>query len=205
MENGQAVMVPKEKIDQKTVEDFLFSTGTKLDDQQKKLFFALSIRNQLAPAVREIVHVLGVGRREPLRVEHVEVGEVPHRQRAPPDKPEHACRERGQLAHRLGQREQTSRSVPVREEVGRHVGVADLARVGASVGESGVHPVDGKQLRRQVVTSVEEPCVEQLPAVALEQPVDDELDWMDVQGGRVLCHGHPPILAIVGEIAIAEW
>lgn len=54
MENGQALVVPKEKIDQKTVEEFLFSTGTKLDDQQKKLFFALSVRNQLDPFKREI-------------------------------------------------------------------------------------------------------------------------------------------------------
>ncbi len=51
MENELMV---REKIDQRTVEDFLFSTGTQLNDQQKKLFFALAIRNQLDPFRREI-------------------------------------------------------------------------------------------------------------------------------------------------------
>ncbi len=50
MENKQALV----RIDQKVLEDFLFSTETKLTEQHKKLFFALAIRNQLDPFRREI-------------------------------------------------------------------------------------------------------------------------------------------------------
>jgi len=42
------------RVDQKVLEDFLFSTETKLTDQHKRLFFALAIRNQLDPFRREI-------------------------------------------------------------------------------------------------------------------------------------------------------
>ncbi len=45
------------KIDSKVVEDFLFSTSTKLQDEHKKLFIALAVRNNLDPFKREIYAV----------------------------------------------------------------------------------------------------------------------------------------------------
>ncbi len=42
------------KIDGKVIEDFLFTTETKLTEQHKKLFLNLAVRNQLDPFKREI-------------------------------------------------------------------------------------------------------------------------------------------------------
>lgn len=53
MENEKALMV----IDTKIIEDYLFSTETKLNPQHKKLFMALAIHNQLDPFRREIYAV----------------------------------------------------------------------------------------------------------------------------------------------------
>jgi len=47
-------------IDSKTIQDFLFSTGTKLSDKQKNMFMQLAIRNQLDPFKREI-HAIPFG------------------------------------------------------------------------------------------------------------------------------------------------
>ena len=50
-------LVIKEKaiiIDSKTIQDFLFSSETKLSEKQKNMFMQLSIRNQLDPFRREI-------------------------------------------------------------------------------------------------------------------------------------------------------
>lgn len=41
-------------VDVKTIQDFLFSTDTKLSEKQQKLFLQLAIRNQLDPFKREI-------------------------------------------------------------------------------------------------------------------------------------------------------
>ena len=41
-------------IDSKTIQDFLFSTGTILNDKQKNMFMQLAVRNQLDPFKREI-------------------------------------------------------------------------------------------------------------------------------------------------------
>lgn len=48
---------PAGKIDVKTIQDFLFTTGTKLSEKQQKLFLQLAIRNQLDPFKREIYAV----------------------------------------------------------------------------------------------------------------------------------------------------
>lgn len=47
-------LIVSEKVDQKTIEDFLFSSDTKLTDQQKGLFIQLAIRCNLNPFKREI-------------------------------------------------------------------------------------------------------------------------------------------------------
>jgi hypothetical protein len=46
--------VKKAVIDSKTIEDFLFTSDTKLNEKQKTLFLQLAIRNQLDPFKREI-------------------------------------------------------------------------------------------------------------------------------------------------------
>jgi phage recombination protein Bet len=53
MEENKA-LIKKEPVDIKVVTDFLFSSGTKLTEQQKKLFVAIAIRSQLDPFKREI-------------------------------------------------------------------------------------------------------------------------------------------------------
>jgi phage recombination protein Bet len=50
MEENKALAI----VDNKVVEDFIFSTGTILNPQQKKLFMALATHNQLDPFKREI-------------------------------------------------------------------------------------------------------------------------------------------------------
>jgi len=50
MEEGKALAI----VDNKVIEDFIFSTGTTLNPQQKKLFVALAVHNQLDPFKREI-------------------------------------------------------------------------------------------------------------------------------------------------------
>lgn len=46
--------VKKAVIDSKTIENFLFTTETKLNDKQKAMFLQLALRNQLDPFKREI-------------------------------------------------------------------------------------------------------------------------------------------------------
>ena len=43
-----------QQVNQKTIEDFLFSSDTKLTEQQKSLFIQLAIKNNLDPFKREI-------------------------------------------------------------------------------------------------------------------------------------------------------
>ena len=62
------------------------------------------------------------------------------------------------------------------QEVRGDVRVADLAGVGAGVARARVDAVEGQQRADGGPVAVEEPEVEQLPAVALEQAVDDQLD-----------------------------
>jgi len=50
MDEGKALAI----VDNKVIEDFIFSTGTILNPQQKKLFMALATHNQLDPFKREI-------------------------------------------------------------------------------------------------------------------------------------------------------
>ena len=50
MEESKAVTI----IDSKTIQDFVFSTGTTLNDKQKNMFMQLAVRNQLDPFKREI-------------------------------------------------------------------------------------------------------------------------------------------------------
>lgn len=50
----QANELVKVKVDNKTIEDFLFTSGTKLDEKQEALFLQLALRNQLDPFKREI-------------------------------------------------------------------------------------------------------------------------------------------------------
>lgn len=55
MENSQALAVMEpQSITEKTVKEFLFSSGTKLTEQQQRMFLQLAIRNQLDPFKREI-------------------------------------------------------------------------------------------------------------------------------------------------------
>jgi phage recombination protein Bet len=46
--------LPAPIVDEKVVDDFLFSTGTRLSDEQKTLFKAMAVRNNLDPFKREI-------------------------------------------------------------------------------------------------------------------------------------------------------
>jgi phage recombination protein Bet len=50
----QAIELVKTKIDKKTIEDFLFTSGTKLNEKQEAMFLQLALRNQLDPFKREI-------------------------------------------------------------------------------------------------------------------------------------------------------
>ncbi len=50
MEENKALAI----VDNKVIEDFIFSTGTILTPQHKKLFIALAVHNQLDPFKREI-------------------------------------------------------------------------------------------------------------------------------------------------------
>jgi len=50
----QAIELVKTKIDKKTIEDFLFTSGTKLNEKQEAMFLQLATRNQLDPFKREI-------------------------------------------------------------------------------------------------------------------------------------------------------
>lgn len=45
---------PLTKVDEKTIEDYLFTSDTKLNDKQKKLFLAMAVRNNLDPFKREV-------------------------------------------------------------------------------------------------------------------------------------------------------
>lgn len=53
-EKELTVRTEKVLIDLKTVQDFLFTSDTKLNDRQKSMFMQLAIRNQLDPFKREI-------------------------------------------------------------------------------------------------------------------------------------------------------
>ena len=51
---SEQIEVKKAVIDSKTIENFLFSSETKLNEKQKTMFLQLAIRNQLDPFKREI-------------------------------------------------------------------------------------------------------------------------------------------------------
>lgn len=61
MSKALAVAEPKEvtepRVTQKDLDDFLFGTGTKLTDQQKKLFYGIALAQNLNPLKREIYAV----------------------------------------------------------------------------------------------------------------------------------------------------
>jgi len=54
MQEEKRENLPIACVDNKVIEDFIFSTGTILNPQQKKLFMALATHNQLDPFKREI-------------------------------------------------------------------------------------------------------------------------------------------------------
>lgn len=60
MSETLAVYDEKPVVDSKTIQEFLFSTGTKLSEAQKHMFMQLAIRNQLDPFKREI-HAIPYG------------------------------------------------------------------------------------------------------------------------------------------------
>jgi phage recombination protein Bet len=51
---SKEIEIKKAVIDSKTIENFLFTTETKLNDKQKAMFLQLALRNQLDPFKREI-------------------------------------------------------------------------------------------------------------------------------------------------------
>ena len=54
----QTIELVKTKVDKKSIEDFLFTSETKLSEKQKTLFLQLAVRNQLDPFQREIYAVV---------------------------------------------------------------------------------------------------------------------------------------------------
>lgn len=51
---SRELVVKKDEVTQKTIEEFLFSSGTKLNDQQKMMFLKMAQLNNLNPFKREI-------------------------------------------------------------------------------------------------------------------------------------------------------